>query len=957
MKWSSICTYAVVTAALSAAALCAQEAQELPNTGQTITPTAPQDARFEQLNPGLIDFPEYTAGQAATSVVSPDTKTLLVLTSGYNRLYNQTSGARIAADSDEYVFVFDITNKIPTKKQVVKVPDTYHGIAFDPSGATFYVSGGVDDSIHVFDLTAGVWAERTGSPIALGHTATTATGTQPAGVGNGVSPAAAGIAISADGTKLVVANYYNDSISILTKTGATWSAPVNFDLRPGKIDPANESGIPGGEYPFWVSIKGNDIAFVSSIRDREIDTVEISGTPALTHRIKVAGQPNKMTFNSDQSKLYVAEDQTDSVAVIDTAAYALIEEIKVAAPAGLIPTSSAKLVGNNTNSVTLSPDGKTLYATNANMNNVAVVDLTGGGSGGIPAVIGLIPTGWYPDSVSLNGDGSYMYVLSFKTPTGANPGYCYGGVVPSLPATQCTGSNQYDLQLIKAGFQSFPTPKAHQLEALTELVAANNHWKRELTSTEREKIAFLRGKIKHVIFIVKENKTYDQILGDLPFGNGDPDLTEFGASITPNEHSLASNFVALDNFFDRSEVSMDGWPWTVDAEALDVVEHQTSVEYAGRGLSYDSEGDSRGVNVGLPTLAQRLAQNKTSVNDPDVLPGTDDITAPDGPNGGTNKGHIWDAVLRAGLTVRNYGMFVDADGAPEDRTPFADNVVVANPTNHALMSRTDRYFRGFDTAYPELYREQEWAREFAQFEANGGLPSLSLVRMGRDHTGSFSTALDGTNTPETQVADNDYAVGLLVQTVANSKNYGQSTLVFSIEDDAQNGGDHVDAHRSIAFIAGPYVKQGTVVSKTYNTVDMIRTITEILGAKPFNLNVAVADPMMNVFETSTAKWSFTAQPSAVLATTQLPIDPKLFAGLKPVSSTHDAKYWADATKGMNFNVEDAIDFNAYNRILWQGLMGGKPYPETSSGRDMRSNRTGLLLQFQSRRKGEQAGGL
>ncbi|HEY3937153.1 MAG TPA: beta-propeller fold lactonase family protein [Bryobacteraceae bacterium] len=940
MKWTFICCSILLGAASPAGWLFGQETQALPNTGQTITPTAPRNARYELLNPGLADFPQYNAGQAATTVISPDKKTLLILTSGYNRLNDTTTGRRITADSNEYVFVYDISTKIPLKKQVLQVPNTYYGMAMDPSGATFYVAGGVSDNIHIFDLTAGVWAERAGSPIALGHTA---------GVGNGVSPAAAGIAISADGKKLVVANYYNDSLSVLTNTDGSWGAPVEQDLRPGKIDPANASGVPGGEYPFWVAIKGDATAFVSSIRDREVDVVDISGVPTLTHRIKVPGQPNKMTFSPDQGKLYVAEDQTDSVGVVDTVTYADTEEIKVGAPLGLIPAGREKFTGHNTNSVTVSPDGNTLYATNGNMNDVAVVDLSNG------TVKGLIPTGWYPNSVGLSADGSYIYVASFKTPTGANPGYCYGGVVPALPSAQCNGSNQYDLQLIHAGFQSFPTPNARQLATLTETVAANNHWSRQLTAAEQAKIDFLRGKIKHVVLIIKENKTYDQILGDLAQGNGDPDLTEFGESITPNEHSLANNFVTLDNFFDRSEVSMDGWPWTVDAEDLDVVEHQTSVEYAGRGLTYDSEGDSRNVNVGLPTLAQRLAQNPSQVNDPDVLPGTVDITAPDGPNGKINKGHIWDAALRAGKTVRNYGMFVDIDGAPEDRTPFADHTVVAHPTNEALMSRTDRYFRGFDTAYPEFYREKEWAREFAQYEANGELPNLILVRMGRDHMGSFSSSLDGTDTPETQVADNDYSVGLLVQTITKSKKYGKNTLVFSIEDDAQNGGDHVDAHRSIAFVAGPYVKQGKVISTPYNTVDMIRTIVDILGAKPFNLNVAVATPMTNVFETSSADWTFIAQPSSVLATTQLPIDPVLFALLRPVRPKRDSAYWADATKGMDFTAEDRIDFNLYNHILWEGLMGGKPYPTARTRKDLRQNRSQMLQQFAHQQSGQTNG--
>ena len=940
MNCCSVLRSAVAVATIATGTLCAQEAQTLPNTGQVITPTAPASARFEQLNPGLADFPEYTAGQAATTVVSPDKKTLLILTSGYNRLNNPQIGSRIAADSNEYVFVYDISSNDPLKKQVLQVPNAYQGITFDPSGKTFYVSGGVDDNVHIFDLIGTVWAERAKSPLGLGHTA---------GVGNGVKPAAAGIAITADGHTLIVDNYYNDSISILTNNSGAWSKTGELDLRPGVIDPANATGVPGGEFPFWVVIKDNSTAFISSIRDREIDVVNLTGTPSVMDRIKVKGQPNKMVLSADQSKLYVAEDQTDSVDIIDTAANTITETAKVGGPAGLLPVDRRKFLGNDTNSVTLSPDGKRLYATNGNMNNVAVVDLASGS--GTPTVLGLIPTGWYPNAVSFSANGSYMYVANGKSPTGPNAGYCYGGIVPSLPTAQCAGSNEYDLQLIKAGLQSLPTPAGAQLASLTARVAANNHFSRQLTANEAAKMEFLRSKIKHVIFIIKENKTYDQILGDLEYGNGDPDLTEFGAGTTPNEHNLATTFTALDSFFDRSEVSMDGWPWTVDAEALDNVEHSVTVEYAGRGLSYDSEGTTRSVNVALPTLAQRLQANPKTADDPNVLPGTVDYTAPDGPKGAINKGHIWDAALRAGLSVRNYGMFVDQSGygsfIPEDRYPYADKVVVAHASNDALLNRTDPYFRGFDTAFPDFYREQEWAREFAQFNSNGELPNLNLVRLGRDHTGSFATSLDGTNTPEIQVADNDYAVGLLVQAVAQSKNYSQNTLIFVIEDDAQNGGDHVDAHRSIAFIAGPYVKQNQVISTSYNTVDMVRTIEEILGAKPFNLNDTVAIPMADAFDTTTAKWSFTAKPSALLANTQLPIDPKLFAGLKPMNATRSAEYWAAATKGMNFSVEDDFDFNQYNHILWQGLIGNKPYPAVPSGKDLRQNRAQLLNRVQN----------
>lgn len=240
-------------------------AQLIPNTGQYITPTAPRGSRFEPLNPNLPNYPEFLAGQAVTTVVSPDRKTLLVLTSGYN-LWNYTSGTNIGntdpTASNEYVFVYDISNKVPLKKQVVQIPNTYNGIVFDPSGVTFYVAGGVDDSLHIYDLTGGAWAERVGSsPVKLGHTA---------GNGLAVSPTAAGVAITADAKTIVVANYYNDSISILTNAGGAWAKTSELDLRPGKLDPVNASGVPGGEYPFWVVIKGAT-AYVSSIRDREID--------------------------------------------------------------------------------------------------------------------------------------------------------------------------------------------------------------------------------------------------------------------------------------------------------------------------------------------------------------------------------------------------------------------------------------------------------------------------------------------------------------------------------------------------------------------------------------------------------------------------------------------------------------------------------------------------------------
>jgi YVTN family beta-propeller protein len=904
--------------------------QNLPNLGQQITPLAPRGAQFQPLNPNLKDHPEWLAEQAVTSVVSPDRKTLLVLTSGYN-LVNDANGSRNKPDSTEYVFVYDISKSRPVQKQVIQVPNTYNGIVFDPSGTAFYVPGGVNDNVHIYALNgSGVWSEDPSSPIKLNHG-------KAAGSG---SPEAAGIDITKDGKKLVVADYYNDSISILTKETSGWSKTDELDLRPGKIDPS-KSGTPGGEYPFWVSVKGNDTAYISSIRDREIVVVNIAGTPTVTDRIHLKGQPNKMTLNAAQNTLYVAEDQTDSVAVIDTASNQVIRDIPVTAPEGLMPKSRRGYTGSNTNSVTLSPDERMLYVSNGNMNNIAAIDLRA--LFGVNPVIGLIPTGWYPNSVSFSGNGKFMYVLNGKSPTGPNAEHCKGGIISTLPAGACAGSNEYSLQMIKAGFQSFPIPKPAELATLTLQVAQNNHFERKVKPRDEAMMSFLNRKIKHVIYIIKENRTYDQILGDLEVGNGDPNLTEFGSQVTPNLHNIARNFVDLDNFYDASEVSMDGWPWSVSARAPDVVERQTPVNYAGRGLSNDSEGSNRGINVGYATLAERLAANPNTPNDPDLLPGQTDTAAPDGPGNQVNTGYLWDQALRAGLTVRNYGFFVQNVG-PTMAEPYLTNTVVVSPTSASLRPYTDLYYRGFDMSMDDFYLYREWARDFDARYAQGGLPALSLVRLPHDHTGNYSTALAGVNTPELEEADNDYAVGLLIEKVAKSR-YADDTLIFVIEDDAQDGGDHVDVHRSTAYIVGPYVRQHAVVSTSYNTVSFVRTIEEILGLDPLNLNDSLALPMADVFDRSQKNWTFKAMPSPLLYNTQLPLPPQT-AGLRIPKPTHDAAYWAAATKGLDFSSEDRVNGAEYNRILWKGLMGNKPYPSSPTGTNLSNNRSELLGRYE-----------
>ncbi|MFI5329985.1 MAG: bifunctional YncE family protein/alkaline phosphatase family protein [Desulfobaccales bacterium] len=936
----------------------------LPNMSQQITPLTPKDSRFEMLNPDLSDHPTWLAGQAVTTVVSPDHKTLLVLTSGYNRLYNTKTPVPHWPDSNEYVFIYDISTATPVKKQVVQIPNTYNGIVFDPSGKAFYVSGCSDDNIHVVALNAtGTWEEQPGTALALGHgMGNGLVGKADVGAGSinlqvGVKPCAAGVAISNDGQTLVVTNYYNDSITVFNGGLGNWLKARECDLRPGKSLASPKPGVPGGEYPFWVVVKGNGAsatAYVSSIRDREIVAVNLNGAtlPAVTDRIRVKGQPNKMTLNAAQSLLYVVEDQSDTIDVIDTTKNVIVETIPVIAPASVLPEALAQYTGANSNSVTLSPDEKQLYVTNGNLNCIAVVALGATNSGG--RVVGLIPTGWYPNSVSFSGDGNWVYVVNGKSPTGANPEWCYGYGPAGYPS--CYPANQYNPQLIKAGFQSFPRPATAQLATLTAQVAFNNRFAHTQSANDAAVMAAVRQGVKHVIFIIKENRTYDQILGDLEIGNGDPHLAQFGQACTPNQHHLARNFVTLDNFYDTAEVSNDGWAWTTSARAPDVVERQFPVAYAGRGLSLDTEGVNRRVNIAYATLAERRAANPLTPDDPDLLPGQTDVAAPDGPNNEVNTGYLWDSALRNKLTVRNYGFFVDTtryvlpagspNGIPLLLDPHATKTTVAYPASAALAPYTDPYFRGFDNSFPDYYRYKEWEREFDTKYAKAGgeeLPSLSLVRFMHDHTGNFGTAIAGVNTPELDQADNDYAVGLLVEKISKSR-YANDTLIFVIEDDSQDGGDHVDSHRSIALVAGAYVKQGVLVSTQYNTINFLRTIEEVLGLPPMNLNDALARPMADIFNTTPSPWSFTATPAPILYRTALPL-PSKPAGLIVPKPTHDLKYWARVTEGMDFTSEDRFDFARYNRILWEGLMGNKPYPAAPTGMDMRQNRAELLARY------------
>lgn len=906
--------------------------QEALPTGMSITPTASPKSVFQALNPDLPDLPQYTVDHPVSTAVSPDGTTLLILTSGYN-LNHDANNKVISEQSNEYVFVYDITQGAPVKKQVLQVPNTFVGLAWNPNGEEFYVSGGKDDSVHIFEKKSGQWAEAS-PPVALSH---------KEGLGGGPPPVVAGLAVNSSGSRLLVANYENDSVSLVDLKSR--QKITELDMRPGKINP-QQSGVPGGEYPYAVAYKGDDRAYVSSVRDREIVVLDVHASPTVVARIKLKGQPNKLLLNKAQTLLFVAEDNSDLVSIIATANDRVVASIRTTAPDSVFPNEGT-FKGSNPNSLALSPDEHTLYVTNGGTNSVAVIRVDRDPDDS--RLEGLIPTGWYPNAVSVNRDGSMLYVVNGKGNAGPNPKACYAA---STTDRTCWGANQYILQLMKGGFLVLPRPSGEELAALTLQVAKNNHFPMHGPAPVDPVFGFLHKNIKHVIYIVKENRSYDQVLGDLEKGNGDPTLAMLKEPITPNHHQLARQFVTLDNFFESGEVSGTGWPWSTSARANDYVEKTIPLTYADRADMYDSEGPNRSINVALPTLAEREKfdpQVKQLPDPAEQLPGTAAVAAPDGPEDAIGAGYLWDSALRAKLTVRNYGFFaarVETEGQLE-RDPAAKKITVAVATNERLHGVTDPYFHAFDQRMPDYWRFKEWEREFDGFVKDNNMPNLQLVRLAHDHFGDFAASLDGVNTVETQMADNDYSVGLLVEKVAHSK-YAADTLIFVVEDDAQAGPDHVDAHRSCAFVVGPYVKQGPVISQRYNTVALLRTIEEILGMKPLGLNDALQAPMAAVFSPTQKNWTYTTRVPQSLRSTQLPLPPATGANTIPNSSgaefkpAHDAAYWEEQTKGFDFSAEDRIDSEQFNLVLWKGLMGDKPYPVERSGSDLRAHRRKLL---------------
>ena len=941
-----------------------QSADVLP-TGKALTPAAAAGSTFQYLNPHNPLAPGLTVNGAAAVAVSPDGRWLAILTSGYNTFADQ-AGTFPPELSTEYLFLFDIRENTPKQVRAFPIRTTLQGLSWAPSSHQVYVSGGTDDRVLEF-ITDGE-TFHPGRIFLLGHR-TWVGGPPDALGGKGCGCAVSAVSVSPDGRLLLAANYMNDSASLIDL--ASGRVVAEQDLRPGIIDKA-QRGRPGGSYPRAIAWISPIRAYIASERDREVIALSVrSNRITVMMRTKVTGQPVALAANRNGSRLYVALDTSSQVGVIDTDRNRLIEFIDVTAPAVLYQNKN-RLGGADTNAVTLMPDQRVLLVSNGGENAIAVVklgDKAAGESSNRPdeadeehdpeersEVVGLIPTGWYPAGVATSLDGRRWFAVNGKSPTGPNVSWCTEADVSRpgcLPAKHAHtpynshitfAENAHIEQLEKGGFLALPAPSALELARLTKVVAHNNRMDApDRFDANEETFSFLRSHIKHVIYIMKENRSYDQILGDLKGANGDPRLTLFPEKITPNHHAIARNFVALDNTLVSGEGSIQGFMWTYSGQTNDHDERVEPLGYVGRA-SIDGYGSNRGINMGLASSEERHAQFAPSPLDPDILPGTHDVNAPDGPDGMEGRGTLWDLALRNGLTIRNYGLSPDPHNdlsgydcvdhcqvRPPVHDAFQEGVRVYWSSKASLIPFSDPYFRPFMPAYPDFWRVKEWKREFDEFSRTGTLPNLTMMWLGNDHIGWFGQAIDGVNTPETQMADNDYALGMVVDAVAHSP-FAKNTLIVSIEDDAWDGWDHVEAHRTVALFAGAYVRNRAVVSTRYTTVNVLKTVEEVLGVSPIGLNDALASPMLDVFDRSAANWSYTSIVPDILRSTELPLP----AGEHNSRSTpaHPARYWERAMAGQNFSGPDRTNPVTFNRALWRGLKGSMRYPVTRQNNDL-----------------------
>ena len=698
----------------------------------------------------------------------------------------------------------------------ITIDKSWLGIVFSPDEKSLFVSGGNDNWILQYSITNQKF--KLIDSIKLGDK-------WP----NKISPA--GMCIDEAHQKLYV----------VTKDD---NALYTINLSTKKV--VQKTFLAAEAYTCALSPIKNEL-YISCWGGKKI-MVFSTATNQITKEISVGVHPNDICLTKNGKLLYVANAEDNTVSVVDLAVYKEVEVLNTA----LYPNAPA---GSSTNGVALSEDEITLYIANADNNYLAVFDVSKKLESRSK---GFIPVGWYPTAVKTahgkiyvtNGKG----FSSFPNPLGPDP-YKRGaqlafqqGLIKSVEEDQYIGG------LMRGTLSIINTPSEKQLGLYAAAVYENTPYTKEKENTSFAEAGSVipqkigqPSAIKHVFYIVKENRTYDQILGDVSAGNGDTSLALFGGKITPNQHALANEFVLLDNFYVDGEVSADGHNWTLGGYANDYLEKNWVTSYGGRGGNYDAEG------------TREIANNK--------------------------NGFIWDFAKRAGVSYRTYGEFAD---------DYKPNLPVLK--NHFCT-----YFTSWDQKVRDTTRIGQWKRDFDSLLAINAVPQLNTLRLINDHTEGMRL---GRPSPYAHVADNDLAVGMFVEYLSKSPIWNES-VVFILEDDAQDGPDHVDAHRSPVYIAGGFVKTGFVDHTMYSTSSVLKTIEMILGMQPMSQYVAAANTLWKCFDKTASHKGFVAKPN------QWDLNEKNTA-INAMQRKSEA---------FNFKKEDSINEHDFNEVLWKGLKG------------------------------------
>jgi YVTN family beta-propeller protein len=689
------------------------------------------------------------------------------------------------------------------------------GLAFSPDGSTLYASGGGGDIVYRY-----AWR---GDSATLTDTIVLAR----RGKAHHDDPYPAGLAPSPDGKTLYVAENLGDSVAVV-------------DLASGRV----RQRLATERYPYAVAVTGTGTVFVSAWGGHTVSAFAPVGSGRLRpiRRIPVARHPSALLLSRDGTHLYVASASTEEIDVVDTHADSVVTRLHDANPAR---TGE----GSTPNALALSPDGTRLFVAEADNNAIAILGSQQ------DTIIGRIPVGWYPTAVLL-GAGDTLLVANGKG-RGTGPNAATGPV----PGQRLNPAG-YTLGQLSGTVTVVASPDAGTLAAYSARVARANGWDAEFSRSST-----LYPPIRHVVYILKENRTYDQLFGDLAQADGDTAIVFFGRAITPNHHALAERFGIWDRFFCNAEVSADGHNWSTAAYATDYNEKTLQSVYSGRRQPYDYEGTNRG---GAP-------------------PDGDDVNAP-------AMGYLWDLAARKGISFRDYGEFVVEEG--NDTSDVWHGPAVGDKP--ALVGHTSPDFPAFDLTIPDQKRADIWIAELARYEQTDSMPAFEIVRLPNDHTaGAKPKAL----TPRAYVADNDLALGRMIEALSRSRFWG-STVVFVLEDDAQAGADHVDSHRSPMLVISPWAKGG-VVHRFANTTDVLATIEEILGLGTLSPFDHFGHPLRDAFGTTPDTSVYVAAHPSI-----------------PMTETNpDTGRLARLSRGMDFRKEDRVDDALLNHVLWRAVKG------------------------------------